>query len=367
MSRRTGWISLIAGAAAFLAVASTATAGMAGLTTTIEAQKSSLGAADDAVVRITYRNDSQADLYLVRWQTALQGVEGNLFDVQLDGKPVQYTGRLYKRALPRAEDYVRIPAGGAVAADVELSSVYDLSRTGEYAIRYRVALQDALRADSAKSIAALGGRTLESNVVFLGVERDERGVAAVETLALLEEIGRPGLPGKALAPSYVSCSSSRQSLLVTALNNAQGLAQRSRDYLNAVPTASRSTDTNYKTWFGTYTSSRWSGVTSDYSNIYSAMSTKAFVFYCDCTDSSYAFVYANQPYKVHLCGAFWSAPATGTDSKAGTLIHETSHFTVVAGTQDYQYGQTACRSLAISNPTQAVHNADSHEYFAEPR
>jgi peptidyl-Lys metalloendopeptidase len=97
------------------------------------------------------------------------------------------------------------------------------------------------------------------------------------------------------------------------------------------------------------------------------MSTKAFTFYCDCTDSSYAFVYANQPYKVHLCGAFWSAPATGTDSKAGTLVHETSHFSVVAGTQDYAYGQTACRSLATSNPTRAVNNADSHEYFAEPR
>jgi peptidyl-Lys metalloendopeptidase len=108
-------------------------------------------------------------------------------------------------------------------------------------------------------------------------------------------------------------------------------------------------------------------VTGDYVNIYSAMSTQAFVFYCDCTDSSYAFVYANQPYKVHLCNAFWSAPATGTDSKAGTLIHETSHFSVVAGTQDYAYGQTACRSLATSNPKRAIHNADSHEYFAEPR
>jgi peptidyl-Lys metalloendopeptidase len=364
MSRRTGWMSLIAGAAAFLAVASTAMAGVAGLTTTLEAQKSTLGAADDAVVRITYHNDSKADLYLVRWQTALQGVEGNLFEVQVDGKPVDYTGRLYKRALPRAEDYVRIPAGGAVAADVELSSVYDMSRTGEYAIRYHVALQDALRADSAKSLGSVGARTLDSNVVFLGVERDERGVAAVETLARLDEIGRPD---KALTPSYVSCSTTRQGQLVTALNNAQGLAQRSRDYLNAVATASRSTDSNYKTWFGTYSSGNWSSVTGDYVNIYSAMSTKAFVFYCDCTDSSYAFVYANQPYKVHLCGAFWSAPATGTDSKAGTLIHETSHFTVVASTQDYQYGQTACRSLAISNPKKAIHNADSHEYFAEPR
>ena len=56
---------------------------------------------------------------------------------------------------------------------------------------------------------------------------------------------------------------------------------------------------------------------------------------------------------------------TGTDSKAGTLIHEMSHFTVVAGTDDHAYGQTAARNLAKSNPKLAVDNADSHEYFAE--
>ena len=27
---------------------------------------------------------------------------------------------------------------------------------------------------------------------------------------------------------------------------------------------------------------------------------------------------------INLCGAFWDAPATGTDSKAGTLVHEVS-------------------------------------------
>jgi peptidyl-Lys metalloendopeptidase len=66
-----------------------------------------------------------------------------------------------------------------------------------------------------------------------------------------------------------------------------------------------------------------------------------------------------------VCGAFWSAPTTGTDSKSGTLVHETSHFTVVAGTNDHVYGQTACKRLATTNPTQALDNADSHEYFAE--
>ena len=73
------------------------------------------------------------------------------------------------------------------------------------------------------------------------------------------------------------------------------------------------------------------------------------------------------PYRVHLCNAFWNAPSLGIDSKAGTLVHETSHFTVVAGTQDYAYGTTAAKNLAISNPDRAVMNADNHEYFAETR
>jgi peptidyl-Lys metalloendopeptidase len=42
-----------------------------------------------------------------------------------------------------------------------------------------------------------------------------------------------------------------------------------------------------------------------------------------------------------------------------------SHFDVVAGTDDFAYGQTAAKSLATSNPDDAVRNADNHEYFAE--
>jgi peptidyl-Lys metalloendopeptidase len=57
--------------------------------------------------------------------------------------------------------------------------------------------------------------------------------------------------------------------------------------------------------------------------------------------------------------------STGTDSKAGTIVHEQSHFTVNGGTKDYVYGQAAAKRLAISNPAQAIMNADNHEYFAE--
>ncbi|UJR18655.1 hypothetical protein I4U23_005563 [Adineta vaga] len=62
---------------------------------------------------------------------------------------------------------------------------------------------------------------------------------------------------------------------------------------------------------------------------------------------------------IFICPAFWTA------SKAGTLIHEISHFNIVAGTKDNVYGQTGCKNLAIKNPTLAINNADSHAYFAE--
>ncbi|WP_457324067.1 M35 family metallo-endopeptidase, partial [Roseateles sp. P5_E11] len=94
--------------------------------------------------------------------------------------------------------------------------------------------------------------------------------------------------------------------------------------------------------------------------------TAALTLDCSCKDSgTYAYVYPTQPYKIYVCGAFWSAPMTGTDSKGGTLVHEMMHFNVIAGTDDWAYGQSAAKSLAKSSPTKALDNSDNHEYFAE--
>ncbi|KAB5588437.1 Peptidyl-Lys metalloendopeptidase [Ceratobasidium theobromae] len=56
---------------------------------------------------------------------------------------------------------------------------------------------------------------------------------------------------------------------------------------------------------------------------------------------------------------------TGTDSKAGTIVHEQTHFDEYGGTRDHAYGQHGCQELAQKDPNTAVMNADSHEYFAE--
>jgi peptidyl-Lys metalloendopeptidase len=76
-------------------------------------------------------------------------------------------------------------------------------------------------------------------------------------------------------------------------------------------------------------------------------------------------VYPAQPYAIYVCKAFWTAPLTGTDSRGGTLLHELSHFDVVAATDDHVYGQQGAAELARTDPARAVNNADSHEYFGE--
>ena len=102
-----------------------------------------------------------------------------------------------------------------------------------------------------------------------------------------------------------------------------------------------------------------------FDKIADALDTKPITFNAGCNEDCYAFVYPTKPYEIFLCNQFWTAPDTGTDSKFGTLIHEMSHFYVVAGTDDHVYGQTACLSLAETDAVLAVDNADSHEYFAE--
>lgn len=79
----------------------------------------------------------------------------------------------------------------------------------------------------------------------------------------------------------------------------------------------------------------------------------------------YAYVYPNKDDKIYLGNAFDKAPPTGDNSKAGTLVHETSHFDSVGGTADEDYGHEACEDMAETDPKKAQNNADSYEYFTE--
>jgi peptidyl-Lys metalloendopeptidase len=328
--------------------------GEAPLTTTLQVAKWHHALTDEIALTYSLTNNTAEPLYVLRWETPFEGINGDIFQVERDGQPVLYTGRLYKRAAPIADDYIELQPFESRSVTIDLSAVYRMSRTGEYSVRYRpyvldvVASLDAPAAD--REAAADGGRlvTVDSSAVTLFVEGTD------DDVSLDLELPEYGIGG------YTSCSNTRQTQISTAFGYSKTMSTKAYNYL-----VNNGNSTLYRYWFGAYTSTRLSTVKTHFSKIKDALYNKSMTFDCSCTDNAYAYVYPGSPYKIYLCKAFWSAPTTGRDSKAGTIIHETSHFYVVASTKDYVYGATGAHNLALSSPTKAIANADNHEYFSE--
>jgi peptidyl-Lys metalloendopeptidase len=334
-----------------------------GIRASLAMDKQSYASQQDVYVTLTLTNEEPKAVKLLKWYTAANGVEEALFKVMVDGVERQYLGAHYKRPAPTLKDYIKLKSGESVSYKIELSALYDMSHTGNYEISYDVS-----------NLKLLGEKYLKSNNLSPMSQSLSKGKVKTDSVNFYlegrkiasptHEITANGIVSTMAAGGSVSftgrCSNSEQSSILSGLTAARSMAANAKSYMQfSNPTA------RYNTWFGSYSASRWNTVANNFSNIDSALNNEPLTFDCKCNKSYFAYVYPTQPYKVYLCNAFWSAPTSGTDSKGGTIIHELSHFNIVAGTDDIVYGQSGAKSLAISNPDQAIQNADSHEYFAE--
>ena len=126
---------------------------------------------------------------------------------------------------------------------------------------------------------------------------------------------------------------------------------------------------NFKTWFGSSSDADKEVIkariqkTLDLNKNYDITKFKPAVpKYKD----AYAYVNQNDTnHVINLGEPFWKAPATGADSKAGTLCHEMSHFADVGKTGDFAYGAFDAKQLAVKDPAKALYNADNFEFYLE--
>jgi peptidyl-Lys metalloendopeptidase len=354
-------IRIILAAIAALFFASVATAKVhTGIEVKVQSVKQQQGNDEDVFVKVTYKNRTKEPAKLLRWY--LPDSEGNLeegiFTITRDGEPVDYLGPHYKRPAPVEGDYLILKANQKITYQVELSRAYDFSETGYYVIELNV-----------KNMALFGpSKPHNGKAIDRPNALKSDASTSIYLTKVVEKKAKPCNPRKEDCGgggtgddiSFTgACSNSEQNTIVSAVGAAKDMANDSVSYLSG------SAGERYTTWFGVYTNTRWNKVSDNFDAIKDALDNKPKVFDCSCNQSYFAYVYPNQPYKVYLCRAFWNAPLTGTDSKGGTIIHEISHFNVVAGTDDVVYGQTGAKNLAISDPNAATNNADSHEYFAE--
>lgn len=328
----------------------------------------------DGSVEVHVTNTSLKSARIPRWQLPQEILESNLFRVSRDGKPLRYEGAMIKRALPQAGDFAVLRPGQTWRTVVDLTATYDMSAPGDYTVALSSPLQFASLSGGERLVSKRGLPMLLTSPALRmwhdGGAKPLAGDAGTDgwTNAACNPKkpqcggGGGGGGGGGSAITFVGCSATQITDATAAVNAARSYSENAKGYLGAGTVGPR-----YTSWFGAYTSTRYGTARGNFVAIDAAMDQNAgqIKINCGCNQSYFAYVYPTRPYEIFVCRAFWTAPMTGTDSKAGTLIHEMSHFNVVAGTDDVVYGQAGARNLASSDPDTALTNADNHEYFAE--
>jgi len=328
-------------------------------------------------LKVILTNTSNQNLSVLTWNTPLDDVVTDCLEVTRNGKRVQYDGPLVKRGTPRAKDYVTIKAGQSVETKFPVSAAYDTSKPGTYEVRLKSPIPDVVpgvRAlakalnvpNRARAMQAISHTTTfkvtrgDGKVQTLGaVARSKENAAKVKMKKITAQAAsakkKPRLK-KALGSLTIGGTAARKKVATQAHANGYDLAVKAL--------ATLKNDGRYVEWFGARSQRRFARVRTNYSAVQRRMETIQFTYNLTgerCGSGVFAYTYPRTS-TIWFCSAFWAAPAKGTDSKAGTVVHEHTHSD--ASTDDIGYGQANCRNLAATAPNDAVRNADSHEYYA---
>ena len=121
----------------------------------------------------------------------------------------------------------------------------------------------------------------------------------------------------AVAQTYEGCSGREQVIIDAALRSAKDLSLRA-----AVAVGDTA---EYQRWFGAYSPRNADVVRAHLKSIVAALRTGGVTAQCEAQDSDgcrageYAYVFANVPYRMHMCPSFFDLPRMR--SKSGNKIY----------------------------------------------
>ncbi|KAK0492372.1 hypothetical protein EDD18DRAFT_1310960 [Armillaria luteobubalina] len=230
--------------------------------------------------------------------------------------------------------------GDSVSVTHELGNFFNFTNAGESS--YTITPLSTIQAvEEGGTLTTISAHVIPASVVLSGQLSSTWKLSSSSLGGAAD--GRSSARSLSKRASYTSCSSSRQSINAQAITDSSTIAKASISHLEANPSGS----TTQTTWYGTLATSRYKGTLSAFEGL--ATAPASWTYDCSCTDSdTYAYVYPSTYGKVYLC-------------RADTIIHEGTHFPQILGTDDYAYGETACKSLAKSNPARAYLNAESQD------
>lgn len=188
-------------------------------------------------------------------------------------------------------------------------------------------------------------------------------------VAMLVTFGTPSLAHG----DHARCSAEQMKILDDAFRGAKDITVRAAGHIGDTA--------EYQRWFGSYSKLNAEKVRASLKSVVTALQSGAVTAQCErvatggCEADEYAWVYTDEPYLIHICPSYFTLPslanlrpgtrASNNGTREGTIIHEVSHFLVVAETDDHCYSRSECSRMAQRDAARAIENADSYQYYAE--
>jgi len=330
---------------------------------------------DKLTIRFTFRNTTKETVKLLKWNTPLEGFASNFLDITHDGEKVPYIGKLVRRGKITEKDFVILKPGEIRTVILDLEKGYAIRKPGTYQIYYnpiKPFISDkTLQKIDRKVYFATDLNQLNRVEIYVRTTLDPCGPVKKKAPEGWEDSfphdpyncnGGTAPSGGVTTADYYNCTASQESTAAAALIRTRPVAKESYNaMLNGPSPSMRPLSPRYTTWYGHYSLPRWDHVKSTFSKLTNTFENKRITFDCECDEDWFAYVYGNRPYIIWLCNVFWT---TTNDERIVTVVHEATHWNVVADTDDYAYGITDAQALADTDPSKAVDNAENYGYFA---
>src|SRR5262249_54566096 len=244
-------------------------------------------------LRFELTNDSNEDLYVLKWFTPLEGLNSDCLTVIRNAKTkVPYDGPMIKRGTPGPNDYLLVPAGQTVGADVNVSESYPVSVPANYQVELKIpglehipappaaaphtAAAAAVLAKAAPRKQKVTGGKTRFTVRKGAMQVPTRGEAARHTSETLAKASQPPAAGAVAAaaaplpPTLVGGTAAQQAHVKKA--HVDGF------HLCETALAGLTNHARFKEWFGQYSASRLKKAKPVYTKIRDRMTTTTFTY-----------------------------------------------------------------------------------------
>ena len=307
-----------------------------------------------------FTNNANEDLYLLKRNTPLEGLNSEFVSVSLDGRPLEYQGIHMHRAPPTKDEFVLLKGGESISALVQITDIFIIDTDGLYTVQYSRSLQYLpVNEMSVMSIDQLRGSFVHESVQLYLEDTSVLSKPKIEKVKIDYTVHLEACGSASFSNGNV--------------NNSQTLDAHKKLCTGCDKAEAKVGNITVSiTWFGAYDAGRTAIAKKTYTDVKSGITNNVVTYYNNgprCGARTYAYVLSSVAHTVYLCNMYYQTQtpcSTSDESKEGVLLHEWSHsyggrIDYSSGGTDY-YGRSLCKQLAKNDPANAVRNADNYCY-----